>query len=93
MILSLQDGATAVYWACDNGHDEIVRVLIAAKATVHTPDKVGFVVQTHFLQRAVYIVFLLYAVGTDPSLVSQFRWSQQMCGAPNRCWGECGYTQ
>ncbi len=52
MILSLQNGQTAVYWACDNGHDEIVRVLLAAKATVNTPDKVGFVVQTHFLQPA-----------------------------------------
>ncbi len=30
-----------------NGHDEIVRVLLAAQATVNTQNKVGFVVQTH----------------------------------------------
>ena len=44
MILSLQDGCTALYWASDKGHDEIVRVLLAAKATVNTQNKVGFVV-------------------------------------------------
>ncbi len=48
MISPLQDGATALYWASRNGHDEIVRVLLAAKATVNTQTKVGFVVQTHF---------------------------------------------
>ncbi len=61
--MSLQDGSTAVYWASRNGHDEIVRVLLAAKAAVNTRNKVGFVVQTHFPQHAVYIVFLLCTVG------------------------------
>ena len=84
-----QNGATALYWASRNGHDEIVRVLLAAKATVNTQTKVGFVVQTHFPQHAVYIVFLLCTVGTDPSLGSQFLWSPEMYGAPNRCWGQC----
>ena len=83
MILSLQNDATALYWASDKGHDEIVRVLLAAKATVNTQTKVGFVVQTHFPQHAVYIVFLLYTVGTDPSLDSQFLWSPEMYRAPN----------
>ncbi len=49
--LDLQDGWTAVYWASNNGHDEIVRVLLAAKATVNTQTKVGFVVQTHISNR------------------------------------------
>ena len=83
MILSLQNDATALYWASDKGHDEIVRVLLAAKATVNTQTKVGFVVQTHFPQHAVYIVFLLCTVGTDPSLDSQFLWSPEMYRAPN----------
>ncbi len=74
MILSLQDGWTAVYWASRNGHDEIVRVLLAAKATVNSQTKVGFVVHTHFPQHAVYIVFLLCTVWTDLSLDSQFLW-------------------
>ncbi len=62
---------TALHVASDRGHDEIVRVLLAAKASVNTQDKVGFVVQTYFPQHAVYIVFLLCTVGTDPSLRSQ----------------------
>ena len=89
MILSPQDGVTALHWASNNGHDEIVRVLLAAKATVNTQNKVGFVVQIHFPQHAVYIVFLLCTVGRDSSLDSQFLWSSEMYGAPNRCWGQC----
>ena len=86
MILSLQNGWTALFWASMNGHDEIVRVLLAAKATVNTQIKVGLL---HFPQHAVYIVFLLCTVGRDPSLGSQFQWSPEMYGAPNRCWGQC----
>ena len=74
---------TALHVASRNGHDEIVGVLLAAKATVNTQEKVGFVVQTHFPQHAVYIVFLLCTVGSDPSLGSQFLWSPEMYGAPN----------
>ncbi len=37
---------TALYAASDEGHDEIVRVLLAAKAIVNTQDKVGFFVHT-----------------------------------------------
>ena len=36
-----QDNVTALYLACKNEHDEVVRVLIAAKATVNTQDKVS----------------------------------------------------
>ncbi len=39
---------TALYAASMSGHDEVVRVLLAAKANVDTQTKVGFVVQTHF---------------------------------------------
>ncbi len=76
MILSLQDDATAVYWASRNGHDEIVRVLLAAKATVNTLQaKVGFVVQTHFPQHAVYIVFV--QSGETPLYAASFNGHQQ----------------
>ncbi len=37
---------TALHVAIIKGHDEIVSVLLAAKAIVNTQDKVGFVVQT-----------------------------------------------
>ena len=85
----LQNNQTALFVASRNGHDEIVRVLLAAKATVNTQEKVGFVVQIHFPQHTVYIVFLLCTVGRDPSLDSQFPWSPEMYGASNRCWGQC----
>ncbi len=39
---------TALHIASYSGHDEVVRVLLAAKATVNTQTEVGFVVQTHF---------------------------------------------
>ena len=38
----IQDNATALVVACQNGHDEVVRVLLVAKATVNTPDKVSY---------------------------------------------------
>ncbi len=45
-----------------------MRVLLAAKATVNTQTKVGFVVQTHFPQHAVHIVFLLYVQSGETPL-------------------------
>ncbi len=51
-----QNGASAVYCASGKGHDEVVRVLLAAKATVNTQSKVSFVVQTLSSQHAVIIV-------------------------------------
>ena len=38
----IQDNVTALNIASDNGHDEVVRVLLAAKATVNTQDKVSY---------------------------------------------------
>ena len=35
-----QDNSTALHKASKNGHHEVVRVLLAAKATVNTQDKV-----------------------------------------------------
>ncbi len=64
---------TALYEASRNGHDEIVRALLAAKATVNIQRKVGFVVQTYFPQHAVYIVFLLYVQpGQTPLWTASF---------------------
>ena len=38
----IQDNVTALHAASSNGHDEVVRVLLAAKATVNTQDKVSY---------------------------------------------------
>ncbi len=38
----IQDNVTALHAASNNGHDEVVRVLLAAKATVNTQDKVSY---------------------------------------------------
>ncbi len=61
-----QNGASAVYWASGNGHDEVVRVLLAAKATVNTQNKVSFVVQTLSSQHAVIIVSHYVQSGQTP---------------------------
>ena len=55
-----------------------MRVLLAAKATVNTQEKVGFVAQTQFPQHAVYIVFLLcIQSGETPLLVASFSGHQK----------------
>ena len=36
-----QDSSTALHYASVNGHHEVVRVLLAAKATVNTRNKVS----------------------------------------------------
>ena len=38
----IQDNVTALHVASGNGHDEVVRVLLAAKATVNTQHKVSY---------------------------------------------------
>ncbi len=44
MVFNLiQNNVTALHIASNNGHDEVVRVLLAAKATVNTQDKVSYV--------------------------------------------------
>ena len=42
-VLCVQNGGTALYYASRNGHDEVVRVLLAANATVNTHSKVLFI--------------------------------------------------
>ena len=37
----VQENSTALECASKNGHDEVVSVLLAAKATVNTPNKVS----------------------------------------------------
>ncbi len=72
MILSLQD--SALYWASDNGHDEIVRVLLAAKATVNIQNKVGFVVQTisHNMLFTLFSSYIYVQSGQTPLWVASF---------------------
>ena len=38
----VQDHATALHLASSNGHDEVVEVLLAAKATVNTQTVVSY---------------------------------------------------
>ncbi len=38
----IQDNSTALHAASSNGHDEVVRVLLAAKATVNAQTKVSY---------------------------------------------------
>ncbi len=38
----IQDNATALHAASNNGHDEVVRVLLAAKVAVNTQNKVSY---------------------------------------------------
>ena len=38
----IQDNVTALHAASYNGHDEVVRVLLAGKATVNTQNKVSY---------------------------------------------------
>ncbi len=77
MILSLQDGWTALYWASRNGHDEIVRVLLAAKATVNTQTKVGFVVQT-ISHNMLFTLFSSYVQsGETPLWTASFNGHQK----------------
>ncbi len=63
---------TALYLASDNGHDEAVKVLLAAKATVNTQDKVSFVVQTLCSQHAVIIVSHYVQFGQTPLWAASF---------------------
>ncbi len=58
-----QDNQTALHLASSNGQDEVVRVLLAAKATINTQDKVSFAVQTLPSQHAVIIIsYYVYSV-------------------------------
>ncbi len=77
MILSLQDGVTALHWASNYGHDEIVRVLLAAKATVNIQHKVGFVVQT-ISHNILFTLFSSYVQsGQTPLWAASFNGHQK----------------
>ncbi len=74
--MTLQNGWTAVYWASINGHDEVVRVLLAARATANTQNKVGFVVQTHF---PLFTLFSSYVQWGQTPLYTASFYGHQKC--------------
>ncbi len=78
MILSLQDGATAVHWACVNEHDEIVRVLLAAKATFNTQTKVGLLYK-HISHSMLFTLFSSYVQSGQTPLYSASFSGHQQC--------------
>ncbi len=41
LVYIIQNNVTALFIASENGHDDVVRVLLAAKATVNTQTKVS----------------------------------------------------
>ena len=72
--MSLQDGITALYWASRNGYNEIVRVLLAAKATVNTRIKVGFAISHNML----FTLFSSYVQsGETPLWIASFNGHQK----------------
>ena len=48
-ILPLQDGTTPLWAACQDGHLQVVKYLIEAKADVNYPDKVVYLLCSSFL--------------------------------------------
>lgn len=42
IVVVIQDGKTALIWACRNGNIAAVEVLLQHGADVHEPDKVSF---------------------------------------------------
>ncbi len=76
-LLIQQDNQTALLQASNKGHDEVVRVLLAAKATVNTQIKVSFVVQTLSSQHAVIIVSHYVQWGETPLWAASFEGHQK----------------
>ncbi len=70
--IQLQDKKTALHLASANGYDEIVRVLLAAKARVNTQDKVSCLFCLHYvymlytadnyIQSHVIMLFMFYVM-------------------------------
>ena len=74
MILSLQD--VPLHWAINNGHDEIVRVLLAAKATVNTQTKV--LLYKHVSRNMLFTLFSSYVQsGVTPLWEASFNGHQK----------------
>ena len=74
-----QDNQTALHYASDSGHDEVVRVLLAAKAAVNTQDKVSpeqIYMNTSSISKLVYmllyvhVMFLSFCMYSGDSLLS-----------------------
>ena len=77
----VQDNATALYWASDGGHDEVVRVLLAAKATVNIQNEVSSMrrLVNYFNYSSHNITLHIHSVGTVSSVDSKCSWLLKMC--------------
>ena len=65
----VQENSTALECASTNGHDEVVRILLAAKATVNTQNKVSTEWSTCKQALSDVSFYNICAVRGDPSLV------------------------
>ena len=81
-----QNHWTALHSASSKGHAEVVGVLLAAKATVNTQDKVSstlYALSSYMTCSNGVVCSMVTNVRIDwtvSSLVSQFPWSPESCG-------------
>ena len=66
------DGMTALHWAADRGHAEVVELLLAASADLEATTRVGSYTPLHLASRGGHgrVVHRLLAAGGDPGAVT-----------------------
>ena len=74
----MQDNITALHLASQNGHDKVVRVLLAAKAAVNTQDKVSSIL--YALSRHMIMTCLIGVICLVHGY-SLYRKHQRCCNA------------
>ena len=89
-----QNHWTALHIASVYGHAEVVEVLLAAKATVNTQNKVSSTLYALFRHMTCLIgvvrSMVTHCTGwTFSSLVSQFQWSPESGGIVDQRWSRC----
>ena len=88
-----QNHWTALHIASNKGHAEVVEVLLAAKATVNTEDKVSSTLyaMSRHMTCLIGVVCSMVTHCTDwtvSSLVSQFQWSPESGGTVDQSWSQ-----